>query len=112
MPAANKLSLAKLAANRANALKSTGPKSPEGKAASRLNGLTHGLCARIPLIPGEDPEERERRYGVRAAELKPMGEVELFHVEAAVDASFAVERGRRHEAAGIADRMEKAEADW
>src|SRR4051794_38051552 len=71
------LSPAKLAANRANAQKSTGPRTPDGKAASRLNALTHGLCARIPLVPGEDPEERERRYGVWAAELKPHGEIEL-----------------------------------
>ena len=31
-----------LAANRANALKSTGPKTPAGKAASRLNALKQG----------------------------------------------------------------------
>ena len=30
-------------ANRRNALKSTGPKTPEGKDAVRLNALKHGL---------------------------------------------------------------------
>lgn len=33
---------AALAANRANALKSTGPRTAAGKARSRLNGLKHG----------------------------------------------------------------------
>ena len=46
-----------LEANRRNALKSTGPKSPEGKAAVRFNALTSGVHAVSPLIPGEDPAE-------------------------------------------------------
>jgi len=32
-------------ANRQNAQKSTGPKTPEGRAAVRLNGVKHGLTA-------------------------------------------------------------------
>jgi hypothetical protein len=43
-------------ANRRNALKSTGPKTPEGKAAVRLNALRHGLLSKEPLLPGEDEE--------------------------------------------------------
>jgi len=35
----------KLAANRENAKKSTGPKTPTGKAFSRRNALKHGLFA-------------------------------------------------------------------
>ena len=42
------------AANRANALHSTGPKTPEGKAAVRLNAFRHGLLARDVVLPGED----------------------------------------------------------
>jgi hypothetical protein len=41
-------------ANRRNALKSTGPKTPEGKAAVRHNALRHGLLSRDVLLPGED----------------------------------------------------------
>jgi hypothetical protein len=44
-------------ANRLNAQKSTGPRTPEGKAAVRLNALKHGLDARLLVIPGEDPDE-------------------------------------------------------
>src|SRR5579862_4598879 len=36
---------AQIAANRANALRSTGPRTPEGKAASSRNALTHGAHA-------------------------------------------------------------------
>ena len=37
------------AANRANAKKSTGPRTPGGKARSRLNGLKHGPTASVGI---------------------------------------------------------------
>ena len=42
-----------IAANRLNAQKSTGPKTPEGRAAVRLNGVEHGLYAETLVLPGE-----------------------------------------------------------
>ena len=44
-------------ANRRNSLKSTGPRTPEGKAVASLNNLRHGLRARTVVLPGEKPEE-------------------------------------------------------
>jgi hypothetical protein len=46
-------------ANRQNAQKSTGPRSPEGKAASRFNALKSGIDAQAQVIPGEDPDQLE-----------------------------------------------------
>ena len=46
-------------ANRQNAQKSTGPRSPEGKAASRFNALKSGIDAKAQVIPGEDPDQLE-----------------------------------------------------
>jgi hypothetical protein len=46
---------AQMDANRENAKKSTGPRSPEGKAASSRNGLAHGLCAEKLFLPGQNP---------------------------------------------------------
>lgn len=43
-------------ANRANAAKSTGPKTPEGKRISRRNALSHGFTATTLLLEGEDKE--------------------------------------------------------
>ena len=44
----------KLAANRANSKKSTGPKTPRGKAIASQNALEHGLTARDTTILGQD----------------------------------------------------------
>ena len=42
-----------IAANRLNAQHSTGPKTPEGRAAVRLNGVKHGLTAQTLILKGE-----------------------------------------------------------
>jgi hypothetical protein len=42
----------KAQANRQNALKSTIPKTPEGKDAVRLNAMKHGLLCQEVLLPG------------------------------------------------------------
>ena len=44
-----------IAANRRNALLSTGPRSDAGKDISRRNAITHGLRAEELLLDGEDP---------------------------------------------------------
>ena len=49
------ISDAKLAANRQNAQKSTGPQSQATKDKSKMNSQTHGLCSQAALLPSEDP---------------------------------------------------------
>jgi hypothetical protein len=47
--------LANRAANQANALLSTGPRTADGKQRSSMNALTHGLTSRSPVLATEDP---------------------------------------------------------
>src|SRR5712672_2967031 len=68
-------------ANRRNALQSTGPKTPEGKAAIRLNALRHGLRARTVVLPGEQPEEFQQLSDDLQAEWHPKSRTEQFYVE-------------------------------
>jgi len=58
-------------ANRANALKSTGPKSQKGKSASRMNALKHGLTAKNNVIGDEDPEDFETLRTDLLAKFQP-----------------------------------------
>jgi hypothetical protein len=46
----------RLIANRANAQRSTGPKSARGKSQSRLNAVKHGLAIPASIIPALAPE--------------------------------------------------------
>jgi len=46
-----------IAANRRNAKKCTGPTTPEGKAATSMNNLRHGLRAGTIILPGEKQED-------------------------------------------------------
>src|SRR3712207_1362234 len=88
----------KAEANRKNALKSTGPKTPEGKDAVRLNALKHGLLSRDTLLPGED-EAALRELGERLrAELRPAGELENLLVDRITSLLWRLRRLGRVEA--------------
>jgi hypothetical protein len=88
----------KAAANRQNALKSTGPKTPDGKAAIRLNALRHGLLSQEILLPGEDEEALgELTEGLRA-KLQPVGELEGLLVDRITSLLWRLRRSARVEA--------------
>jgi hypothetical protein len=115
---------AQIAANRANAKKSTGPKSPTGKAASSRNSRKHGLAGTTTaaLVASEsDREYLEKRKAACRPEFDPRGAEEeaLFEVivaetvrtERCRDAYFhhCREHGRRARTHWDADRRREAD---
>jgi hypothetical protein len=68
-------------ANRINAQKSTGPRTPEGKAQSRRNGLLHGLTAKTCMLDGEDPEALTGIHADLSDKYHPQDTEEDFLVE-------------------------------
>jgi hypothetical protein len=80
-------------ANRRNARRSTGPRTAEGKAISRLNGLTHGLTSQLDL---PDCQEIRNYPGPFAAEThQPTAE------QAAIARRIAEDRWRLRHACDV-----------
>jgi hypothetical protein len=65
-----------IAANRVNAVASTGPRTAEGKALSSRNAMTHGLRAYGGLLASESPEEFNEMRARVLDELVPESAIE------------------------------------
>lgn len=65
-----------IATNRQNALKSTGPKTPEGKELARKNSIKHGLLSKDLIIREEDPKALQALMDDLFATLQPLGRIE------------------------------------
>ncbi len=101
---------ARLEANRLNAQKSTGPRTPEGKARSRANGLKHGLCSSV--VVAEDLELVSGRISDWYFTLKPQNDYHMWLVEKIAVCSIRIDRAERMERRYRDRRSLKAELDW
>lgn len=110
-PPRRKPSPAQLAANRRNALKSTGPLSAEGKRASCMNALTHGLTAREVVLPSENVEAFEERKEEWLDHYCFNHPAQRLLVERGVHASWRLDRCERAERAMFNERARHAVAE-
>src|SRR5262245_25167660 len=69
-------SIKQIEANRLNALKSTGPRTAEGKARSRRNAVRHGLTAETVIEGHENPADYKAFEGSITADYDPQTAVE------------------------------------
>lgn len=100
-PNPKRMSLAKIAANRRNALRSTGPKTPGGKRAVRMNALKHGLLAKLVVIEDGDGKEDVGAYHELLQslvhDLEPVGALEELLVQEITNCYWRLRRVLRHE---------------
>ena len=101
----------RIAANRRNAARSTGPRTPEGKSRSRFNALKHGRAAKLPVLPGEDAEAYQGRLDAWTAALKPRDDRERALVEQAARACWQLERAELIQEAILTERIRVAVAE-
>lgn len=108
------VSLKKLAANRRNALRSTGPRTPQGKKAVCWNALKHGLLAKEIVIPTGAARENPAEFHHLLAQLReyfhPAGTLEEILVEKIAACYWRLRRVLRSEAGEIQKGIDDAPA--
>jgi hypothetical protein len=98
-----------LAANRENAQKSTGPKTPRGKAIVARNAVKHGIFSQDIVPVGGDREGAayaRMLAGLRDS-LKPEGQMEHSLVEKIAVDTWRLRRTVAYEAAAVRQEVEK-----
>jgi hypothetical protein len=97
--------------SRQNGKKSQGPKSAQGKSRSKFNALKHGLKAKLPVLPGEDPQQYQGLLDAWIANLQPSNDVEHSLVERAVTITWQLDRAERAETARLSRIIREAPAE-
>jgi hypothetical protein len=82
----------RLAANRANAQKSTGPRTPEGKRRSALNATRHGILSQVLHLPEEEMAAYDEFTSTYVTSLSPIGQTESELARACADLQFRLHR--------------------
>jgi hypothetical protein len=85
-------------ANRLNAQKSTGPRTPEGKAVSAQNALKSGLDAESQFVTGEDRTDFAQLQNEYIARFQPLTPEERFQVDTLLRNDWILRRLFRAEA--------------
>src|SRR5262249_35527489 len=91
-----------------NARRSTGPRTPSGKAAVAQNALKHGLLARAVLLPDDGAASARALAGLATSlytELKPEGPVEHALVDRIVASLWRLRRVTEVESGMFASRL-------
>jgi hypothetical protein len=104
---------AQVAANRRNAKASTGPRTAEGKAKSRLNAFKAGLSSArgVVVLPTESWQEFNAFRDALLADLNPVGALEEQLATEVIEDSWRLRRAAKIErgvlANGVADADER-----
>ena len=99
----------RLQANRANAQRSTGPRTPEGKARSSRNALRHGLLARQLVIGDESPDNLRQFTESLIRRFQPADDFEFSLVADLAAATWRLRRAWSIETEMLTETMERYE---
>ena len=79
-------------ANLKNAQQSSGPKTPEGKAAIRFNALTYGLRTRATILERENAADYSQLWDELEADWQPQNRTERCYLETMVTSQWLLKR--------------------
>ncbi len=96
--------------NRANALKSTGPKTAGGKARASMNARKHGMRSKRESIFSDTSYRYEERLRKWMAHFDAQDDVQEYLVATNVSLSFDIERAGRADAANFERAVEQSPA--
>lgn len=102
---------AQYAANIANAAFSTGPRTPEGKAASSDNALAHGMTSRRIVLPHEDEAAYLQLLDCTLDYYNPADELERTLAIRVAETLWRATRSDRYHDAFLAERSKALAAD-
>ncbi len=99
-----------LAANKENAKKSTGPKTPEGMARSAQNALKHGILAEEVVVSSGDGSESaaefEKLLESLHAQFQPQDAVEHLLVDRVAACYWRLRRAQRFEVGAVREGLD------
>jgi hypothetical protein len=95
-------------ANRANARRSTGPKTADGKARSRRNSWKHGLTAEVIVLRDEEADDFSELREALMEQYDPQSAMECELVERMAGILWRLRRLPTYEAAALDFRVEQA----
>jgi hypothetical protein len=102
----------KLAANQQNARRSTGPRTPTGKARVKHNALKHGLLAKEVIVPLGDEYKKRAEFDHLLDDLcqhyAPVGPIEAMLVDRIAVAYWRLRRATRAEVGELIVEIDNA----
>jgi hypothetical protein len=87
--------IAQMNANKTNAQKSTGPRTPEGKSRSAQNNFRHGFTGAFSVLPGENQSEFDQLLESLHAEHQPTTPTESLLLESLAQHYWLKQRALR-----------------
>ena len=103
-----RISPKRLAANRQNSGKSTGPTTSAGKARSSRNALKHGLTSQTAVLPNEDPSVFQEHFDQWLGYYQTDDPAQLAAIERAVSSKWKLDRCTRLETERLSEQVRHA----
>jgi hypothetical protein len=81
-------------ANRANAQRSTGPSTPQGRKKVSMNAVKHNFCGQTCVVPEHEMEAYEKHFESFRKEFRPVGPSEEFLVQSLAELTWTTQQIR------------------